>query len=97
LRFTAPDNEHRWFPLEAAVSTIGRAPNNDIIVEDRRLSRQHAQIRLKSRKYFVGDLGSTEGTFVNSEMVTTDKMLHDGDVISFGGFEMMFCTKKPKE
>lgn len=78
------------FPLETNLITVGRGLNNDLIVEDPRVSRQHAQIRYKSRRYFIGDTGSTNGTYVNGTAVTTDQVLHDGDTVSFGGLEMRF-------
>ncbi len=78
------------FPLELDLMTVGRGLNNDLIVEDPRVSRQHAQLRYRSRRYFIGDLGSTNGTYVNGTQVTTDQVLRDGDTVSFGGLEMRF-------
>lgn len=78
------------FPLETAMITIGRGLNNDLIVEDPRVSRQHAQLRLKSRRYFIGDTGSTNGTFVNGTAVAAEQPLRDGDIVSLGGLEMRF-------
>jgi hypothetical protein len=92
LVLATPDGPHA-FPLEANVVTVGRGLNNDLIVEDPRVSRQHAQIRFKSRRYFIGDLGSTNGTYINGTQVTTDQVLHDGDIVSFGGLEMRFAQR----
>ena len=78
------------FPIELDLITVGRGLNNDLIVEDPRVSRQHAQLRYKSRRYLIGDLGSTNGTYVNGTQVTTDQVLRDGDTVSFGGLEMRF-------
>lgn len=89
LVLETPDGPHA-FPLETNLVTIGRGLNNELIVEDARVSRQHAQIRFKSRRYFIGDLGSTNGTYVNGVAVTTDQALRDGDTVSFGGLEMRF-------
>jgi hypothetical protein len=89
LELETPDGPH-LFPLETNLVTVGRGLNNDLIVEDPRVSRQHAQIRYKSRRHFVGDLGSTNGTYVNGMPVTNDQLLRDGDVVSFGGLEMRF-------
>jgi hypothetical protein len=92
LTLDTPDGPH-VFPIETNLITLGRGLNNDLIVEDPRVSRQHAQIRYKSRRYFIGDLGSTNGTYVNGTAVTTDQVLHDGDVVSFGGLEMRFVQR----
>ena len=89
LVLETPDGPH-VFPLETNLVTIGRGLNNDLIVEDPRVSRQHAQIRYKSRRYFIGDLGSTNGTYVNGTALTRDHTLRDGDVVSLGGLEMRF-------
>ena len=89
LVLNTPDGPHA-FPLDTNVVTVGRGLNNDLIVEDPRVSRQHAQIRFKSRRYFIGDMGSTNGTYVNGTQITTDQVLHDGDTVSFGGLEMRF-------
>lgn len=89
LVLQAPDGSH-VFPLEAAMVTVGRGLNNDLIVEDPRVSRQHAQFRLKARRYYVSDTGSTNGTYVNGAALTTEQPLRDGDMVSFGGLEMQF-------
>jgi hypothetical protein len=89
LVLETPDGPHA-FPIELDLVTIGRGLNNDLIVEDPRVSRQHAQIRFRSRRYFIGDLGSTNGTYVNGTQVGAEQMLRDGDTVSFGGLEMRF-------
>ncbi|MEN9937089.1 MAG: hypothetical protein RLZZ387_3668 [Chloroflexota bacterium] len=76
-------------PLESTLLTVGRGLNNDIILEDTRVSRHHAQLRYRARRFWVTDTGSTNGTFVNGEQVT-ERALRDGDIISLGGLELMF-------
>ncbi len=76
-------------PLESTMLTIGRGLNNDIILEDTRVSRHHAQLRYRARRFWVADVGSTNGTFVNGEAVE-EQALNDGDVISLGGLELTF-------
>jgi hypothetical protein len=76
-------------PLESTLLTIGRGLSNDIILEDARVSRHHAQLRYKTRRFWVTDLGSTNGTFVNGERVN-EAPLRDGDTVSLGGLEMTF-------
>ena len=75
--------------LESTLLTIGRGLNNDAILEDSRVSRHHAQIRYRSKRFWVNDLGSTNGTFVNGEPVE-ERALRDGDVLSLGGLELIF-------
>ncbi len=76
-------------PIESTVLTLGRGLSNDIILEDTRVSRHHAQLRYKTRRFWLTDLGSTNGTFINGER-TTEAALRDGDVISLGGLELTF-------
>lgn len=76
-------------PLESTTLTIGRGLNNDIILEDTRVSRHHAELRYQGRRFWVSDSGSTNGTFVNDEAVD-ECALRDGDIISLGGLELTF-------
>ena len=68
---------------------IGRDPQNDITLDDRRVSRKHAEIRLRLGRYTLYDLQSTNGTYVNGRRVA-EKVLDDGDKISVGGLELVF-------
>ncbi len=76
-------------PLASTMLTIGRGLNNDIILEDTRVSRHHAQLRYKTRRFWLTDLGSTNGTFVNGERAL-ESALNDGDIVSLGGIELTF-------
>lgn len=78
------------FPIQSNMITIGRGLNNDIILEDPRISRQHAQLRYKSRRFLIADNGSTNGTYVNGTPVSTEQVLRDGDIVSLGGLELIF-------
>lgn len=77
-------------PLDSTQFTLGRGLNNDIILEDTRVSRHHAELRYKARRFWLNDLGSTNGTFVNGERVQAETALRDTDVISLGGLELTF-------
>src|SRR5450631_4288349 len=66
--------------------TIGRAPDNMIQIDDPSVSGRHAQLLLIDERYQPTDLGSTNGTRVNSELVT-DIFLRVGDRIRFGKVE----------
>lgn len=79
----------RAIPLESTAIAIGRGLNNDVILEDSRVSRHHAQLRYRQRRFWITDLGSTNGTFVNGARVS-ETALRDGDTISLGGLELTF-------
>jgi hypothetical protein len=76
-------------PVESTALSLGRGLGNDVILEDTRVSRHHAQLRYRQRRFWLTDLGSTNGTFVNGERVS-EAPLRDGDVISLGGLELTF-------
>ena len=69
--------------------TIGRAPDNMIQIDDPSVSGRHAQLLLIDERYQLKDLGSTNGTRVNSELVT-DVFLRVGDRIRFGKVEARY-------
>jgi predicted ester cyclase len=71
-------------PLPAKTIRIGRRPDNDIVVSDLGVSKQHAELRRDPAGSFeIIDLGSHGGTYVNGERITR-KMLTEQDVISIG-------------
>ncbi len=59
------------FPLGDAVVTIGRADDCELVIDDPRVSRRHAEIRPSGPDYVLVDLGSTNGTLVNGHPVTS--------------------------
>ena len=59
------DNKTQHYNIDSDIVTIGRSADNDIQVSDRYISREHLRIRQKGDKFFVRDLGSENGTFVN--------------------------------
>ncbi len=64
--------------------TIGRDPSNDCPIEDMTVSTQHARFSYHHNQWWVEDLGSTNGTFVNQEAVSTPLVLTAGDQIRCG-------------
>src|SRR5712691_6050554 len=65
--------------------TIGRTPENDLVIEDTSLSRRHALIENFEGRFNLSDCGSSNGTFVNGRPVTALTELSDWDVLTFGG------------
>jgi len=84
-------DRRRELPLGPEPLATGRDPQNDVVVDDRRVSRKHAEIRLRLGRYTLYDLQSTNGTFVNGRRVA-EVVLSDGDRISVGGVELVFRT-----
>ncbi len=71
---------------------IGRDPQSDLVLDDRRVSRKHAEIRLRLGRYTLYDLQSTNGTFVNGRRIA-EKVLDDGDRLAIGGIEITFRSE----
>ena len=65
--------------------SIGRTPENDLVIEDTSLSRRHALIENFEGHFNLSDCGSSNGTFINGKPVTALTALSDWDVLTFGG------------
>jgi hypothetical protein len=76
-------------PIEGAVIQIGRAPGCDIVLDDRNVSRRHAEIRRRGPVVVLIDLDSTNGTIVNGRRVR-EHPLADGDRITLGNSRLTF-------
>ncbi len=68
---------------------LGRDPDSDIVIDDERASRVHAQVRPSARGWIVEDVGSTNGTRVNGFRMTA-QLLVDGDVVTIGATTFTF-------
>lgn len=79
----------RYFSLTKTVYTFGRRLDCDVVLADPRVSRRHAQLRWRSGRYVLFDLGSTGGTSVNGHPVK-EAVLEPGDVFSLGGVDIIF-------
>lgn len=77
------------FPLTQSVLNIGRRTDNQLVIDDPRVSREHAQLRAVKGRYVIFDLESTGGTFVNDQRVIQG-VLFPGDVISLAGVPLVF-------
>lgn len=95
LVITAGPEKGREFKLRAK-ATLGRAPDNDIILEDPKVSRHHAVIAFTEERYSITDLDSANGTFVNEiKVVRESHPLRVEDVISVGDMELTFYEVPP--
>ncbi|GAB4430704.1 MAG: hypothetical protein Kow002_19050 [Anaerolineales bacterium] len=82
------------FPLKMPVINIGRRLDNQLVIDDPRISRSHAQLRAIKGRFVVFDLNSTGGTFVNGQR-TSQSVLYPGDVISLAGVPLVFGQDNP--
>jgi hypothetical protein len=75
--------------IDRARVNIGARADCDIILDDARVSDHHASVRFKDGEFLVTDLDSTNGTFVNGQLVQQQHVA-DGDRIRFGSSEWVF-------
>ena len=87
------DVDGERYPLMGAITILGRDDSADIILDDPGISRRHSELRVTTDgPHFVTtirDLGSTNGTFVNGERITSEH-LEDGDRVTVGRTSITF-------
>lgn len=81
-------------PLTHTVVNIGRRLDNHIVIDDPRVSRNHAQLRAIKERFVLFDLNSTGGTYVNGQR-SNQTILYPGDVISLAGVTLIFGQDIP--
>jgi FHA domain-containing protein len=95
LRILNGSLESQEIELSPDPMTVGRASACNIRIADAGVSSKHAKIWCEDGQYFLMDLGSTNGTFVNERDVDREQ-LSDGDVITFGMTKAAFVADTPK-
>ena len=70
--------------IEKAEISIGRDVKNDIVINDPEVSRHHARLLLRTNTYVIEDTGSTNGTFINNQRLTSPIPLKAGELIFLG-------------
>src|SRR5258708_13706454 len=95
LRILSGSLENQEIELTPDAMTVGRSSACNIKIGDAGVSSKHAKIWCEDGEYYLMDLGSTNGTFVNDKDVLREK-LTDGDVITFGMTKAAFVGDKPK-
>jgi len=81
------------FAIKEPVTTIGRSADNDIVLPDDRVSRQHCRLTREDASVVLEDLGSSNGTFVNGRAISKTR-LFDGDEVHVGNHVFSFTVSK---
>ncbi len=86
VQIYGPELGKKWV-LEDDVTTLtlGREDENDIVIDLDNVSRRHASVYGKGGKFYVKDLGSTNGTYLNEDEVSAETVLRSGDLVKVGG------------
>lgn len=87
LEVTQGDNIGHTYKVRLRTK-IGRERDNDVIILDPKVSRYHAEITLEEGLWTLTDLGSSNHTYINNEMVTRPTALQSGDRIGLGEIEL---------
>jgi hypothetical protein len=78
------------YPLDRPTIRLGRGSGNDVVLQSTQSSRNHAEIVQQGSQFYIRDLGSTNGTFVNEERVTAPRLLQPGDQIRIGDTRLAY-------
>jgi HD-GYP domain-containing protein (c-di-GMP phosphodiesterase class II) len=83
-------------PLDSPELLFGRGSGLDFTIPDVKASRRHARVLAVHNRYFVQDLGSTNGTFINGRRVTDERLSH-GDLVGFGKTVFRFVVTAERD
>ncbi len=94
LEIQSGPKQGAWFTLSQQKEvTIGRASVNSIVLEDNSVSRSHTVLHENSGKFFIKDVGSRNGSYVNEQRIQEDFQLKHGDKIRIGIYNLIFLTE----
>lgn len=81
-------------PVDKDIFSIGREGDNDIHINNLAISRHHAEISIDGGKFFIKDLDSANGTFLNGVKINYAE-LYPGDVVSIGKYALKIESREP--
>lgn len=90
LAATAGPGKGKQWQLRAEKVLLGREQPAEVIIDDPAASRRHAQVYKKNGRWFLRDLDSTNGTYLDGPLRGTERILWDGDVFRIGDWEITF-------
>lgn len=90
LTLRRPGGGGQVYRIDRPVIHIGRHGDNDIVVNDRRVSRYHAEIRFEHGQFVMYDLGSLNGIGINGRLTRGPVVLQNGNVVSVGNHDFIF-------
>ena len=72
---------------------IGRSINNDIIIQNQFVSKNHARLEKENNNHYISDLNSSNGTYLNGKKLVGTAELSHGDIIKIGNIEFEFRAR----
>ena len=84
------------YPITKSATKIGRQLDNDLVIQDVLVSRYHAEIIFRQNSYFIRDLNSTAGTYLNNSRIE-ESLLFSNDLILIANTPIMFILEETKK
>lgn len=81
-----------YYPILGEL-TVGRGSRNDVLIRDKVVSKNHMRIFYDGGYYYLEDLKSANGTFLNGEQIRDTIEIRDGDIISVGLIQFIFVNR----
>lgn len=95
LEVVAGEANQKVISLGKKKLKIGRSGSNDLVVADRKTSREHAVVYFDAGHYIIEDLNSTNGVYINDKLIHKI-ILKSGDRITLGDTALLFTQKEPE-
>ncbi len=93
VEYVLMDQNHTY-PLKVGLNTIGRLPDNDVILEDPYVSRRHCAVLIHTdRRSELHDVASKNGTYLNGSKIVGPALLSSGDEIRLCERQLVFISK----
>jgi two-component system, cell cycle response regulator len=80
------------FVLDRAVLRVGRGADNTVVLDGDSVSRRHARFEKRGTRWYVVDLNSTNGTYLNEQLVISEQVLNNGDRVKIGPAILKFLS-----
>ncbi len=91
-----PEGTRKEYSLRA-INTLGRHPDQHVQILDRVVSKEHALVTFADEGYWLQDMGSRNGTFVNGSQIRGRTRLQDGDAVTLGSHRVIYVEGKRAE
>ena len=92
-RYVLMDNDY-IYPLKVGLNTVGRMPDNDVVVQDAYVSRRHCAVVVHTGdRCELHDIASKNGTYLNGHKIAGPTRLHSGDQIRMCNRNLVFVRK----
>jgi pSer/pThr/pTyr-binding forkhead associated (FHA) protein len=78
------------FEIHVPLAHVGRGSHNDIVIQDDSVSETHAKLQRRDDGWYVVDAGSTNGTYVGGQRLSSERRLEGAPDVRFGGVKMVF-------